>query len=340
MINIKNFTKIVITTILLVACGGGSGGASSASEPIPTPAPTPAPTPEPTPEPTPAPTGVYEMDENCPTHIKEAFLDVSEAPGPGEQYNMMPRLQVSCSNGNLVINSNSVPHYSFIPMTPNDLVERDEEWSVPLEPSYDVSREPTNIGADGPVVLGYMGFTNTGLNIFGPTEGGQPANQAYGDPVYNNILDDCGGHTAFAYHNHALNFRCFNPNGLTANPATDPQPEILYTSLILGFGPDGFPIFNGYEYANNDGVNLVSPQSSYELIDGQNPQRYVFDAYEYVEKDNLEIYLDECNGHSHDNPHGYEYHYHATEDFPYIYGCIRGEPFGIGGGGQGGNNND
>ena len=194
MLNIKNFTKIVITTILLVACGGGSGGGSSAPEPIPTPAPTPAPTPEPTPEPTPAPTpaptGVYEMDENCPTHIKEAFLDVSEAPGPGEQYNMMPRLQVSCSNGSLVINSNSVPHYSFIPMTPNDLVERDEEWNVPLEPSYDVSIEPTNIGANGPVVLGYMGFTNTGLNIFGPTEGGQPANQAYGDPVYNNILDD------------------------------------------------------------------------------------------------------------------------------------------------------
>ena len=85
---------------------------------------------------------------------------------------------------------------------------------------------------------------------------------------------------------------------------TDPQPEILHISLILGFGPDGFPILNEYEYANNDGVNLVTPQSSYELIDGQNPQRYVFDAYEYIEKDNLEIYLDECNGHSHENPHG------------------------------------
>ena len=77
------------------------------------------------------------MDDNCPTHIKGAFLDVSQAPGPGEQYNMMPRLQVTCSNGNLVINSNSVPHYNFIPMTPNDLVERDEQWRVPLEPSLD-----------------------------------------------------------------------------------------------------------------------------------------------------------------------------------------------------------
>ena len=112
----------------------------------------------------------------------------------------------------------------------------------------------------------------------------------------------------------------------------------MHISLILGFGPDGFPILNEHEYANNDGVNLVTPQSSYELIDGQNPQRYVFDAYEYIEKDNLEIYLDECNGHSKENPYGYAYHYHSTEDFPYIYGCIKGEPIGIGGGGQGGNN--
>ena len=240
--NLRNLFS-VFSILLLTACGGGSGGDGGDSTSTPIPTPTPAPTPEPTPEPTPAPTGIFEMDENCPTHVKAAFLDVSQAPGPGEQYNMMPRLQVSCTNGNLVINSNSVPHYSFIPMTPNDLVERDEEWRVPLEPTLDPSREPTNIGANGPVVLGYMGFTNTGLNIFGPTEGGQPANQAYGDPVYNNILDDCGGHTAFAYHNHALNIRCFNPNGLSSNPVTDPQPEIIYFSLIMGYAPDGFPIF-------------------------------------------------------------------------------------------------
>ena len=332
--NLRNLFS-VFSILLLTACGGGGGEGTSAPTPTPTPTPTPAPTPAPTPEPTPAPTGNYEMDENCPTHVKAAFLDVSQAPGPGEQYNMMPRLQVSCTNGNLVINSNSVPHYSFIPMTPNDLVERNEEWRVPLEPTLDPSREPTNIGANGPVVLGYMGFTNTGLNIFGPTEGGQPANQAYGDPVYNNILDDCGGHTAFAYHNHALNIRCFNPNGLSSNPVTDPQPEIIYLSLIMGYAPDGFPIFGPHEHANNDGVNVVVPESSYELIDGENPQRNVWDAYEYVEKDNLEIYLDECNGHSHENPHGYEYHYHTTSSFPYIFGCIKGEPFGLSGG-QGG----
>ena len=79
--SLKNLITI-FSILVLTACGGGGGG-SSTPEPIPTPAPTPAPTPEPTPEPTPAPTGVYEMDENCPTHIKEAFLDVSEAPGPG-----------------------------------------------------------------------------------------------------------------------------------------------------------------------------------------------------------------------------------------------------------------
>ena len=55
------------------------------------------------------------MDSNCPTHIQEGFLDVSEAPGPGESYDMMPRLQVTCVDGDLIVNSNSVPHYNFIP---------------------------------------------------------------------------------------------------------------------------------------------------------------------------------------------------------------------------------
>jgi|TARA_B000000565_G_scaffold253664_1_gene230651 hypothetical protein len=323
-----NRLYIFLVLVLVTACGGGGG--SSTPEPVPTPAPTPAPTPEPTPEPTPAPTGIFEMDSNCPTHIQEAFLDVSEAPGPGESYDMMPRLQVTCVDGELIVNTNSVPHYNFIPMTPNDLVEKDEEWRVPLEPTIDPNG-PTNIGYTGSVVLGYMGFTNTGLYIFGPTEAAQPPNQAYGDPVYNNILDDCGGHTAFAYHNHYLNVRCFNPNGLTANPGTDPQPEIVHYSIILGFGPDGFPILGPDEYANNDGVNTVRPESSYQLISGQNPQMYVWDAYEYVEQNNPDIYLDECNGHSHENPHGYQYHYHATEDFPYIYGCIKGDPTKLGG---------
>ena len=48
-----NLAVSVISTAVLVACGGGGGGSTPA--PYPTPAPTPAPTPEPTPEPTPAP---------------------------------------------------------------------------------------------------------------------------------------------------------------------------------------------------------------------------------------------------------------------------------------------
>ena len=81
--NLRNLFS-VFSILLLTACGGGGGEGTSA----PTPTPTPAPTPAPTPEPTPAPTGIYEMDENCPTHVKAAFLDVSQAPGPGEQYNI------------------------------------------------------------------------------------------------------------------------------------------------------------------------------------------------------------------------------------------------------------
>ena len=72
--NLRNLFS-VFSILLLTACGGGGGGDGSDSTSTPIPTPTPAPTPEPTPEPTPAPTGIYEMDENCPTHVKVAFLD-------------------------------------------------------------------------------------------------------------------------------------------------------------------------------------------------------------------------------------------------------------------------
>ena len=102
----------------------------------------------------------------------------------------------------------------------------------------------------------------------------------------------------------------------------------------MGYAPDGFPIFGPHEYANNDGVNVVVPESSYELIDGENPQRNVWDAYEYVEKDNLEIYLDECNGHSHENPMDMNI-ITTTSEFSLYFWMHKGEPFGLGGG-QGG----
>lgn len=52
MNKLKNILLLVISTLVLANCGGGSGSSSPEPAPTPTPAPTPAPTPEPTPAPT------------------------------------------------------------------------------------------------------------------------------------------------------------------------------------------------------------------------------------------------------------------------------------------------
>ena len=194
-------------------------------------------------------------------------------------------------------------------------------WQIPLNPQE--ASSPTLIGQ--PVKLGFLGLTNTGLNFFGPTEGSQPVAQAYGDPVYNNIMDDCGGHTAFQYHNHELVEVCFSLDGLVAEPALvsfTPGQEI---SPILGYAADGFPIYGSFEFKGGDSEQgIIEIKSSYQIKSGGNPISYAWDAYEYVEQNLPLEFMDECNGHKHSSND--QYHYHSTSEFPYIIGCFKGTP--------------
>lgn len=54
---------------------------------------------------------------------------------------------------------------------------------------------------------------------------------------------------------------------------------------------------------------------------------YAWDNNEYRAKSGSQ-FLDRCNGHY--GPAG-DYHYHATETFPYVLGCYRGTPTNNGG---------
>ena len=135
----------------------------------------------------------------CPTSV---FPDLTAVTGPGEEY-AMPEVNVECTDTELVVTSNGMPSYTFESMTPNGLKEQTWEWRVPLKPTVAVS---TTSIVD---VLGTLGFTTTGLPIYGPTEGPQPEAEAFGDPIYNGILDTCGGHTGFngTLHSHVCSFR-------------------------------------------------------------------------------------------------------------------------------------
>ena len=79
--------------------------------------------------------------------------------------------------------------YTFVAKTPHALAAQSYTWKIARNPA--VAASPTSIGGTTPTI-GTLGFTTTGLAIFGPTEGPYPAAAPYGDPNYNGLLDTCG----------------------------------------------------------------------------------------------------------------------------------------------------
>ena len=250
------------------------------------------------------------------------FLDVTQAPGAGAAY-PAPQLTVTCTDDTLTVQSNTIPHYTFVPITPNPLRAVNNSWSIPRNPQR--AAQPTTIP-----LLGDVGFAVNGVPFFGPNEAGQPTAQMFGDPIFNDIMDECLGHTAMEYHYHALVEKCLTIAGLVAEPWLGPDPAANEPSPILGFALDGFPIYGSRGCVDATCSQVVEHKSSYDRVG--DPTTNAWDAYQYNAKNSPE-FLDRCNGH--EGPDG-DYHYHATSDFPYIIGCYTGTPAARGGGGGGG----
>ena len=217
------------------------------------------------------------------------FVDLSSAPGPGSGY-AKPKVTASCANGTLTVTSNDMIGYTFVSKTPNGLKEQAFTWKVTTSPK--VAASETSIENQ----LGTLAFTVTGIPIYGPTEGPVPQDQAFGDPVYNNILDSCKGHTGYAsdYHYHAI---------LAIN-------DCYLNETIIGYANDGFPIYSnpGYKYV-----------SGYKKTG--DPKSYSWKAYTYATGNSNT--LDKCNGRTDENG---SYRYYITEAFPYVIGCYKGTP--------------
>jgi len=253
-----------------------------------------------------APTAV---DASCPT---TSFLNLSGAPGAGSGY-AAPTLRVSCAGGVMTIESNGITPYTFVARTPNPLVAHTMRVQIPLAPSR--ASQPASLP-----LLGTVGVAVNGLAIFGPNEAAQPANQAWGDPIYNGITDGCRGHTATMYHYHALMQKCLVASGLVAEPWKNPEPAATQRSPILAYALDGFPIYGRYECTTTACTTVVEMLSAWERIG--DPRTNAWSAYQYVAKTDA-VYLDRCNGHT--GPGG-DYHYHETAGFPYVIGCYAGTP--------------
>jgi len=261
------------------------------------------------------------MAAECPQVA--SMLDVAKAPGAGDDY-PKPTLSASCTDTTFIVDSNGIPHYTFIPITPNPLAETPGHYEIPRDPEVAAASTPLPL-------LGGIGFAVNGMPLFGPNEAAQPAQQAYGDPIYNGIVDPCMGHTADRYHYHALEAKCLSPSGLVSEPWMNADPPSDQASPIIGWGLDGFPIYGPLECADAGCSSVIEIQSGYEKIG--DPTSNAWSAYAWKEHAGDPSFLDECNGHV--GPKG-DYHYHATAGFPYIMGCYKGTANGGGTGGMGG----
>lgn len=251
-----------------------------------------------------------------------------------------PFLNVTWTSENITVESNGIPTFEFIKTTPANLATQNHVWSIPIIPHPKATSEQVPL-------LGTVGFTTTGLPIFGPNEGAFP--HPYGDPTVNDILDYCHGHTARAgdYHFHSA------PECLIEHPD---GTEEHYN--IIGFALDGYPIVAHYssvldgagEPILKDGETQFNwlETSGYEpnkdyaenVILGDEISTYAWANYKY-NPSLTGVTLDNGNGRelaaenllslesgeyiSEKDFIGFDYAYFLTESFPYFIARYRGE---------------
>ena len=214
------------------------------------------------------------------------FPDLAQFPGAGTGYDA-PTVTVSCNSDTMTVVSNGITSYPFVKKTPAGLKSQNFSWTVSTKPT--IASTQTSIENK----MSAVAFTVTGLPIYGPMEGPTPTVEAYGDPVYNDLLDTCGGHTGYNadYHYHQI-------FAITACSLEE---------TIVGYALDGFPIYSNPSYKWKSGYEKTG-----------NPKSYSFKAYTYTGGTNS---LDECNGQKQDDG---SYRYYITESFPYVIGCYTG----------------
>lgn len=234
----------------------------------------------------------------CPS---SAFPDLS-GTSAGANY-AAPRVAVSCTDTDVTVTSNNMISYEFVAKTPNALTPQDYTWTIPLKPT----KAATTTSIENR--LGTLGFTVTGIAIFGPTEGAMPAAEAFGDPVGNGLLDYCGGHTgpSSEYHYHTIIY-------------TDAVCNFERSQLV-GFAIDGFPIYNSVICLDTNCSETTLAKSGYTKTGDS--RSYVWKAYTFRGGTDPGT-LDACNGRT-EADGTYAYHLTTTQ-FPYILGCFVGTP--------------
>ena len=73
--------------------------------------------------------GETDMSRACRNDI---FLDVAKLQG-SRGSDAAPKLTVTCSETDMTVRSNGMPHYTDVSTTPNPLSPKNHEWTVPKD---------------------------------------------------------------------------------------------------------------------------------------------------------------------------------------------------------------
>jgi hypothetical protein len=232
----------------------------------------------------------------CPD---SAFPDLSSTSA-GAGY-AAPKVTVTCTDTEVIVTSNDMISYEFVKKTPHSLGEQNFTWKIPLKPT----KATALTGIENR--LGTLGFSITGLAIYGPTEGPSPLDSAYGDPYSNGLLDICGGHAGPTsdYHLHTVIY-------------TESACNFV-SSQLIGFAIDGFPIYNSVICLDAGCTQTTLAKSGYTKTGDS--KSYVWKAYAFSGGTDPGT-LDACNGRT-EADGTYAYHLTPTQ-FPYIIGCLVG----------------
>ena len=214
------------------------------------------------------------------------FPDLSSYAGAGTGYDA-PNVTVTCNSDTMTVASNGIITYPFVKITPAGLKSQNFSWTITTKPK--IAAQQTSIKT----TMGTIAFTVTGIPVYGPMEGPVPTQEAFGDPVFNNILDTCGGHTGYNadYHYHTIYS----------------VSDCSLQETIVGYALDGFPIYSNPSYKWKSGYEKTG-----------NPKTNSWDAYTYKGGTSA---LDECNGQKQSDG---SYRYYVTQSFPYVIGCYTG----------------
>lgn len=247
--------------------------------------------------------------------------------------------QWSCSDTERVLTANGIPDHSVgvFPnaANPNTITEQSVAASYTLDPQ--LTDSATQLG--GPA--GTVGFILNGIKIDAGTGGscddtgetcslggnvGSWSIEALTQSYFDFGTDDNNAHVqpGGVYHYHGM------PEGFIEKQGGGPS-----TMTLIGWAADGFPIYARYGYTNaNDSTSELKVMSgSYQLVSEAPANRPATDLYalgaflqdwEYVAGSGD---LDECNGRTGVTPEfpGGIYHYYATDSYPYLIRCVKGE---------------